>query len=722
MVLKSTSASDISVYQVSGTNVARSLPDWIAKKRKRALKNDFEYQNRVDLVQDFEFSEASNKIKVTPDGQFAMATGTYKPQIHVYDFNNLSLKFERHTDAENVDFLILSDDWTKSVHLQNDRSIQFQNKGGLHYTTRIPKFGRCLSYNKSNCDLYIGASGDELYRLNLEQGRFLNPFKLETEGVNCIDINPVHGLISIGMENNKVVEFWDPRSRSRVSKLFLENQLDNSQFQITATSFRKDGLNFACGTSNGYSYIYDLRANNPTMIKDQGYGFEIKKIIWLDDVDTSSGDNILTCDKRIAKIWNRNTGKAYASMEPNVDINDIEHVKGTGMFFTANEGIPMHTYYIPNLGPAPRWCSFLDSITEELEEKPSESVYSNYRFITREDVTKLNIGHLVGSKVLRPYMHGFFINTELYDRVSLISNPDSFKDQREREIRKRIEKERESRIRTGGAIEKPKVKVNKNLVERLSTKRGSKAVTENVLKDDRFKEMFEDEDFQVDEDDYDYKQLNPVKSAKETEEGAKKRIRALTAAEESDEERIAAKEGRSGNHNYSDIEEDGSDEEKEEKEEKEKAETEKKMSERQKSQIKKQLENMNRRKKQREESAKYLMEMRPGTDLNQEEQNKAEVSFGKQVSKLRKEQLDSERNDNNTLFRRNHRGEAELTFIPKKPQPRPKQKSKDNGDNNSANDDDDDDDGDGGDRKDNGRSKQRWEGRRRASKNVFRGM
>lgn len=172
MVLKSTSANDVSVYQVSGTNVSRSLPDWIAKKRKRQLKNDLEYQNRVELIQDFEFSEASNKIKVSRDGQYCMATGTYKPQIHVYDFANLSLKFDRHTDAENVDFTILSDDWTKSVHLQNDRSIQFQNKGGLHYTTRIPKFGRSLVYNKVNCDLYVGASGNELYRLNLEKGRF----------------------------------------------------------------------------------------------------------------------------------------------------------------------------------------------------------------------------------------------------------------------------------------------------------------------------------------------------------------------------------------------------------------------------------------------------------------------------------------------------------------------------------------------------------------------
>lgn len=702
MVLKSTSASDISVYQVSGTNVSRSLPDWIAKKHKRELKNDLDYQNRVELVQDFEFSEASNKIKVSPDGQYAMATGTYKPQIHVYDFANLSLKFERHTDAENVDFIILSDDWTKSVHLQNDRSIQFQNKGGLHYTTRIPKFGRSLAYNKVSCDLYVGASGDELYRLNLEQGRFLSPFKLDSEGVNHVSVSEVNGLTSVAMEEN-VVEFWDPRARSRVAKLYLENQFDSSPFQVTATSFRNDGLNFACGTSNGYSYLYDLRASQPSIVKDQGYGFEIKKIMWLDNVGTENdGNKILTCDKRIAKIWDRNSGKAYASMEPSVDINDIEHLPGTGMFFTANEGIPMHTYYIPNLGPAPRWCSFLDSITEELEEKPSDSVYSNYRFITRDDVKKLNLGHLIGSKVLRAYMHGFFINTELYDKVSLIANPNSYKDEREREIRRRIEKERESRIRSSGAVTKPTVKVNKSLVEKLSQKRGDK-VAEKVLTDDRFAEMFEDADFQVNEDDYDYKQLNPVKSAKETEEGAAKRIRALTAAEESDEERIALKEGR---NKYSDSEEESEEESEDDSKEKEK---DRELNEAEKKTIAKQMATLQRRKREKEQADKLMNDMSVGVADSHMDSVK-NVTFDKQVAKLNEEE--KEKRSDDSIMRRNHRGEAELTFVPKKKEQKKKKKQVSF---------DDEDAGDESDKPDNGRSKPRFEGRR-ASKNVFRGM
>lgn len=696
MVLKSTSASEISVYQVSGTNVSRSLPDWIAKKRKRSLKNDIEYQNRVELVQDFEFSEASNKIKVTPDGGYAMATGTYKPQIHVYDFANLSLKFERHTDAENVDFCILSDDWTKSVHLQNDRSIQFQNKGGLHYTTRIPKFGRSLAYNKVNCDLYVGASSNELYRLNLEQGRFLNPFKLDTEGVNHVAISDVNGLLSVSMETN-VVEFWDPRARSRVARLQLENNIDSSPFQVTCSSFRNDGMNFACGTSNGYTYLYDLRASDPSIIKDQGYGFGIKKIIWLDSVE--EGDKILTCDQRIAKIWNKDNGKAYASMEPSVDINDIEHIPGTGMFLTANEGIPMHTYYIPTLGPAPKWCSFLDSITEELEEKPSDSVYSNYRFITKADVKKLNLTHLIGSKVLRAYMHGFFINNELYDKVSLIANPNAYRDEREREIRRRIEKERESRIRTTGAVKKAKVKVNKNLVDKLSEKRGETAASK-VLQDDRFKEMFEDDQFQVDEDDYDFKQLNPVKSARETTEGAAKRIRALTAAEESDEERIAMREGKS---NYSD--------EYSESDSESDADQDEEISEEDKKAVAKQIKSATRRKEEKMKEDQFLNELRVGQADVQGEISEP-LTFDKQVKKMQRDT--NARKADDSILRKNHRGEAELTFVPKKKTPVKKKMSKQNLS---------DDEGDDAESKvDNGRSKPRFQGRRSASKNVFRGM
>jgi ribosome biogenesis protein ENP2 len=91
------------------------------------------------LTTDLQFPEASIKLKATRDGRHLMATGVYKPQMRVFELADLALKFERHTDAENVQFHILSDDWTKSVHLQNDRTIEFHTQSGLHYKTRVPK-------------------------------------------------------------------------------------------------------------------------------------------------------------------------------------------------------------------------------------------------------------------------------------------------------------------------------------------------------------------------------------------------------------------------------------------------------------------------------------------------------------------------------------------------------------------------------------------------------
>lgn len=685
MVLKSTSAGDVSVYQVAGSNLSRSLPDWIARKRKKELKNDADYMNRVELIQDFEFSEASNKIKVTPDGQFVMATGTYKPQIHVYDFSNLSLKFDRHTDSENVDFTILSNDWTKSVHLQNDRTIEFHTKGGIHYKTRIPKFGRTLSYNPSNCDLLIGASSNEIYRLNLEQGRFLNPFVLETEeGVNALDINPVHGLVSAGLEDG-TVEFWDPRSRLRAAKLYVADTL-GEKTQITASVFRNDGLNFACGTSSGKTLLYDLRAPTPSVVKDQGYGFDIKKIIWIDDNSTDS-NKIMTADKRIAKIWSRIDGKPYTSMEPNVDINDVEYVKDSGMFFLANEGIPMHAYYIPNLGPAPRWCSFLDNITEELEEKPSDTIYSNYRFITRDDVAKLNLSHLIGSNVLRSYMHGFFINTDLYDKVNLIANPNSYKDQRERDIRKKIEKERESRIRTtGAAAAKAKAKINKDLAEKLSQS--------NETVDDRFAELFENPDFLIDQESHEYKQINPVQSSKDITKT--ERSRALTAAEESDEERM--KETHASNSaSESDSESESEAEE---------------MSEKQKEKVQKELKKLRERKQRQEEEKRFMNEMSAVTKNETETRNNE--SLGSQASRINKIAKQQAAEKHNSRMRHHGKGEMELTFNPKKAEKKVKFRS-DKVDNDIGQEE-------AGDEGNNGRTKQRFAGRRSASKNKFRGM
>lgn len=95
--------NNVRVYNISG-NAHRSLPDWLARKSAKSLKKDAEWTKRVELVQDLEFPEASLQSKFTPDGKYLVATGTYKPQFRVYELAEMSMKFDRHTDAETVNF------------------------------------------------------------------------------------------------------------------------------------------------------------------------------------------------------------------------------------------------------------------------------------------------------------------------------------------------------------------------------------------------------------------------------------------------------------------------------------------------------------------------------------------------------------------------------------------------------------------------------------------
>lgn len=73
--MKLSNQSEVPVYTISGSNTARPLPEWLARRRKRSLKEDPEYANRVELLQDFEFEEASHCVRVSEDGEWVMSTG-----------------------------------------------------------------------------------------------------------------------------------------------------------------------------------------------------------------------------------------------------------------------------------------------------------------------------------------------------------------------------------------------------------------------------------------------------------------------------------------------------------------------------------------------------------------------------------------------------------------------------------------------------------------------
>ncbi|EPS42342.1 hypothetical protein H072_3666 [Dactylellina haptotyla CBS 200.50] len=595
--MKLTQTNDVKVYTVAGSDIGRSLPDWLARKRKRSLKNDLAYQSRIELLQDFGFPEASNKVRVTEDGQWCMATGTYKPQMRLYDFNSLSMSFERHTNIENLTFLLLEDSWRKSVHLQIDRYIEFHTPMGLHHRLRIPHYGRDLVYCKWAAEIMVPAEGREIYRVNLERGGFMKPFEANEDVKEVLTgvQSEVHGLLAFGTDQG-TTELWDPRVGSRVATVERA-----AMDPITALAFDPTGLQLATGSSEGLIRLYDLRSPAPLLTKDQGYSYPIKNLIYLPPVHSESETKLLSADKRIIKIWNPSDGSPWTSIEPSVDINDVAHVKGSGMLFTANEGSDMHTFFIPELGPAPKWCSFLDNVTEEMEESVisglngeiTATTYDNYKFLTKPQLEQLSLSHLVGSSVLRPYMHGYFVKQELYEQARLIANPWGWEEQRKRMVQERIEKEREGRIRSSGKKVASKVKVNQKLAERLAkleerldkraarkaekarerAAEGSDAEEEEdedepveevgeaekgdekkIMDDPRFKDLWTNPDFEVDETSFQYQLRNPSSAPTRNTTNSEGRKRLTAVEEEAAESSAASSDEESSSDSNSEAE------------------------------------------------------------------------------------------------------------------------------------------------------------------------
>jgi ribosome biogenesis protein ENP2 len=477
----------------------------------------------------------------------------------------------------------------------------------------------------------VGVNQDgngEVFRLNLEVGRFMKGFEIDVGGddfdslgggalqggiragsVNCAAVaDESHGLLAFGTSAG-TVEFWDSRSRNRVSAFapppaasMLDTGQDLSRSQITALEFHPSGLNLATGDSNGIIQTYDLRSPIPLLQKDQGYGSPIQTLRYLNPLQSRSAvssNKLLSADRKSIKLFDSETGDLWTSIEPAVDLNCVEWVPDSGMLLTANEGRQQHSFFIPQLGPAPKWCGFLDNLVEEMAEDGDADpnafnaakssvgeVYDNYKFVDQKELRELNLDHLVGTtNVLRPYMHGFFVPQRLYEQARLLANPDLAFEQRQKSIQEKIDKERESRIRGN---KKVAVKVNRKLAEKLAAreeanerrkaqrllrKRGeavdeekseeqidddtvakpAKKSTTDLMDDDRFKRLFQDEDFEIDEMSREYQLHNPSSALNGTNGELKKRGLTAVEDEEMDEVRDSS-EGKSEDEDDEDAE------------------------------------------------------------------------------------------------------------------------------------------------------------------------
>ncbi|KAG5327552.1 NOL10 protein, partial [Pseudoatta argentina] len=514
--------NNIKIYNLSS---GKSLPEWLSERKRRSLSKNVDIRRRIELIQDFDMPGISTSIRVSKDEQYILATGIYKPRVKCFDVHNLGLKFERCFDT-------ISDDYSKIVFLQCDRSVEFHTAHGKYYKLRVPNFGRDLKYHYPSCDVFIVGDSNKIYRINLERGQFLQSFETEATSINKCEINPLHHLLTVGTQEGKI-EAWDPRVRNKVGVLdcalhcITQEKLETVP-SITALKFQ-GGLNLGVGTSTGHVLLYDIRSNKPFLVKDHMYGLPIKCIDFHQKMDL-----VYSMDSSIVKIWNKDSGKLYTSIEASQhNFNDLSVIPNSGMLLTANESVKMQIYYIPSLGPAPYWCSFLDNLTEELEELNYDIIYDDYKFVTDKELDELSLSHLKGTNLLRAYMHGYFMDIRLYKKARDVMKPFEFEEYKKKIIRDKIKEEAVSRVQ----IQKlPSVnqELALKLMENTYIKNKKKQTSSNLLKDERFKALFNNPDFQVDKNSEEYALLNPVVS--QLVKNKAKKLKQLPNEEEDEQE------------------------------------------------------------------------------------------------------------------------------------------------------------------------------------------
>jgi ribosome biogenesis protein ENP2 len=481
-------------------------------------------------------------VRVSADGEYFMATGCYPPQLRIYELRQLSMKVKRHVDAELVQLHILSDDYKKVAMLRADRTLELHAQYGVHYKTRIPTFGRDLTYEPATCDLVVAGAGPELWALSLDEGRYREPILTSCPAVNVLARSAVHGMLAVGGEDG-LVECVDPRSRARLGMveagaLLRADALGGGAGDgghgagqkgvsgVTALAFDESGLVLGVGLAGGHVLLYDIRMARPMLHKDHGYGLPIKTIQFARAAASASEQVVLSADSKAIRLWARDSGAPITTIEPAADINEVALCPRSGLLLAGLEQPNLGVYFVPALGPAPRWCAFLDSLTEEMEEAGEAdggALYDDYRFVTRDELERLGLASLVGTNMLRAYMHGFFLDARLHAKAVALSQPFAYEEWRQQRIQQKVDEATAGRIAPLRKAQRAAPDVNAELAAKLSLADGASnrakkraAAGEGgaaLLSDARFGGLFSDPDFAIDQDAPDYKMLHGGKVA-----------------------------------------------------------------------------------------------------------------------------------------------------------------------------------------------------------------
>lgn len=114
--------------------------------------------------------------------------------------------------------------------------------------------------------------------------------------------------------------------------------------------------------------------------------------------------------------------------------------------------------------------------------------------------------------MLKSYMHGYFMELRAYEKLVLSNDPFAYEKFKKDQVEKRLSKQREriqvNKKKSGFDAE---VKVNQKFVDELiaqntsNKKKKQNTDVEALMTDDRFKVMFEDNEFKRDVNSIEYK-------------------------------------------------------------------------------------------------------------------------------------------------------------------------------------------------------------------------
>ena len=445
-----TTVNNIKTFHITSES---ATPSYYGNRANRRIGTHSALKNKIELIAEFEFSGSSRNIDVTSDGLTLAVSGEYPPQIKIFDLVDLSQTTVFSLKGMPLHFKFLSDDWSKLLSLRADRKLDFYNKGGDLFTVPLPMRCRHFSYSYPTANLLLASENQKILRLNLEMGQFLEPIETTAKVANQVIIAEEYQIICAAFETGEI-EFYDPRDASRSAVATLQQPEE-----VTQIAFDDTGLKLAVGLSDGTVPLYDIRRSTPL------FKYSHRNQQPINSLHFHNTGKLISSDRRGCRIYNVDDGEFFTSFETKAALNSITPYQNSGLLFGAVEAEKIQVMLIPELGPAPRWASFLDNVITDFEEEKEEGneMFKDMKFITREEIEKFDMHHLIKTSVLKPYMHGFFIPRELYRFITDKSGTQGgdyskfikdIREVRQEQIeQQRITRERKEKKRSAGDLE-----------------------------------------------------------------------------------------------------------------------------------------------------------------------------------------------------------------------------------------------------------------------------